>query len=79
VERLDGSVIVTVDDDGPGIPAEERGKVFRRFYRATSRYEGSGIGLALSASVVRAYGGEIVVVDSPLGGARFTVTLPLIR
>jgi two-component system, OmpR family, sensor kinase len=77
VERRDGSVIVSVDDDGPGIPADERDDVFRRFYRGTSRYEGSGIGLALSAAVARAYGGDIIVADSPLGGARFAVSLPL--
>jgi signal transduction histidine kinase len=77
VERRDGSVIVSVDDDGPGIPVDERDQVFRRFYRGTSRYEGSGIGLALSAAVARAYGGDIIVADSPLGGARFAVSLPL--
>jgi signal transduction histidine kinase len=76
-ERRNGSAIVIIDDDGPGIPADERGDVFRRFYRSSARYEGSGIGLALTASVVRAYGGEITVLESPLGGARFTVTLPL--
>jgi signal transduction histidine kinase len=77
VEHRDGVAVVTVDDDGPGIPANEREHVFRRFYRGTSRYEGSGIGLALSAAVTRAYGGDIVAADSPLGGARFAVSLPL--
>jgi signal transduction histidine kinase len=77
VERRDGSVIISVEDDGPGIPVEERDLVFRRFYRGTSRYEGTGIGLALSAAVARAYGGDIVIADSPLGGARFAVSLPL--
>lgn len=75
--RNGSAAVVSVDDDGPGIPAEERSEVFRRFYRGTSRYEGSGIGLALSATVVRAYGGEVTVGDSPFGGARFVLTLPL--
>jgi signal transduction histidine kinase len=79
VERRDGSVIVCVDDDGPGIAVQERDQVLRRFYRGASRYEGIGIGLALSAAVVRAYNGDIVVADSPLGGARVAVSLPLAR
>lgn len=78
VERQDGSVIVIVEDDGPGIPIEERELVFRRFHRGTSRYEGTGIGLALSAAVARAYGGEIMIGDSRLGGARFALTLPIV-
>jgi signal transduction histidine kinase len=77
VERQDGVVAVSVDDDGPGIPEDEREQVFRRFYRGTARYEGTGIGLALSAAVARAYGGEISVGESPLGGARFVLSLPL--
>jgi signal transduction histidine kinase len=79
VERRDGSVIVRVDDDGPGIAVQERDQVLRRFYRGASRYEGTGIGLALSAAVARAYGGDIVVADSPLGGARVAISLPLAR
>jgi signal transduction histidine kinase len=77
VERSVGSAVVTVDDDGAGIPAKERDAIFRRFYRGTSRYNGSGIGLALSLAVARAYGGDITVGDSPLGGARFALSLPL--
>ncbi|MDB5094000.1 MAG: histidine kinase [Candidatus Eremiobacteraeota bacterium] len=78
VERRNGTAVVTVDDDGPGIPVEERAGVMRRFYRGTARYEGSGIGLALSAAVARAYGGDIAVMESPLGGARFALSLPLV-
>ncbi|MDB5040728.1 MAG: integral rane sensor signal transduction histidine kinase [Candidatus Eremiobacteraeota bacterium] len=76
--RSGGTAVVSVDDDGPGIPAGERSEVFRRFYRGTSRYEGSGIGLALSATLARAYGGEVTVGESPLGGARFVLTFPLV-
>jgi two-component system sensor histidine kinase MtrB len=73
---------VSVDDAGPGIPAHERERVFERFYRGAASGRrgdtgGSGLGLALVAEHVRAHGGHIVVSDSPAGGARFTVVLPV--
>ncbi len=76
-------VILTVDDDGPGVPAEQRDHVFERFVRLdearTRDTGGSGLGLALCREICIAHGGEIVATDSPLGGARFTVTLPVDR
>ncbi len=73
--------VLQVDDDGPGIPVEERERIFERFARlddARSRDAGgSGIGLAIVKEVVEAHGGKVAVTESPLGGARFTVTLPL--
>lgn len=75
------TVTVTVDDDGPGVPADQRRRVFERFGRADeSRARatgGTGLGLAISQAIVEAHGGEIVVGDSPLGGARLRVTLPV--
>lgn len=75
-----GNVVLTVDDDGPGIPAGDRLRVFERFTRLdTSRTRtdgGAGLGLAVVDRVVRQHGGTVVVGDSPTGGARFTVTLP---
>lgn len=81
VEARDGRVWVHVDDDGPGIPVAERVDVFRRFFRldearSTDR-GGAGLGLAIVASVADAHGGGVQVDDSPLGGARFTLWLPL--
>lgn len=77
----DGSAVLHVDDDGPGVPEHERDRVFERFVRlddARTRADGgSGLGLAIVAEVVRAHGGTAVVSDSPLGGARVTVRLPL--
>ena len=73
--------MLTVDDDGPGIPVEQRTVIFDRFARlddARSRDAGgSGIGLSIVKQVTEHYGGTVTATDSPLGGARFTVTLPL--
>lgn len=72
--------VVTVDDDGPGIAAADRERVFERFVRldeARSRDDGgSGLGLALCREITRLHGGTIRLGDSDLGGARFVVTLP---
>jgi PAS domain S-box-containing protein len=73
-----GSVVLRVDDDGIGVPAEFREKVFRMFQRLHVReeYGGTGIGLAVVQKVAEQAGGQVWVEDSPLGGARFCVTLP---
>jgi two-component system OmpR family sensor kinase len=77
---IGGSIEVTVDDDGPGIPAEERERVFDRFHRADASRSrgsgGSGLGLAIARAIVEAHGGEISTSESPLGGARVAFTLP---
>lgn len=69
---------VFVDDAGPGIPAEERARVFDRFYRRDEDRSkpGSGLGLSIVASIVDQHGGRVGVGDSPLGGARVGFTLP---
>lgn len=83
-----GCVVVTVtegridvDDDGPGIPAADRERVFERFVRLGSARErpagGSGLGLAIAREMARQDGGEAVLSGSTLGGLRATVTLPL--
>ena len=78
---VDGLIRVRVEDDGPGIAAEDRERVFERFLRLDSersRHDGgSGLGLAIVAEVVRAHHGSVAVDNSPLGGARFTVSLPV--
>ncbi len=79
VARPDGTELV-VEDDGPGLPAEERERVFERFYRGAGAraadIEGTGLGLALCDLIVRAAGGRIEVGVSRWGGARFSVHLP---
>ncbi|MBJ7341543.1 ATP-binding protein [Mycolicibacterium sp.] len=73
-------VLLTVDDDGPGIPELERERVLQRFVRldeSRSRDQGgSGLGLAIVDEIVRAHGGSVSISESPLGGVHIAVTLP---
>jgi two-component system, OmpR family, osmolarity sensor histidine kinase EnvZ len=72
---------VSVDDDGPGIPAAMREEVFKPFFRlddARNQDEmGTGLGLAIARDIARSHGGDIVLGDSPLGGLRATVRIPV--
>jgi two-component system osmolarity sensor histidine kinase EnvZ len=72
---------VTIDDDGPGIPAESREDVFKPFLRlddARNQDEGgTGLGLAIARDIARSHGGDIVLGESPLGGLRATVRVPV--
>lgn len=72
---------MTVDDDGSGIPPDEREAVFEPFYRldrARNRDTGgSDLGLSIARQVVEGLGGRIAITTSPLGGARVEVNLPL--
>ncbi|WP_067720595.1 HAMP domain-containing sensor histidine kinase [Nocardia yamanashiensis] len=71
-------VTLTIDDDGTGIPEAQREKVFERFYRGGSE-PGNGLGLALVAQQARLHGGTARITESPLGGARLSVTLSCVR
>jgi two-component system osmolarity sensor histidine kinase EnvZ len=72
---------ITVDDDGPGIPAPLRDDVFKPFLRlddARNQDEGgTGLGLAIARDIARSHGGDITLGDSPLGGLRATVRVPV--
>ncbi len=74
-------LIVMIDDDGPGIPADQREEVFRPFFRLDEARNvdsgGTGLGLAIARDIARAHGGDIMLADSPLGGLRATVRLPV--
>jgi signal transduction histidine kinase len=73
--------VLTVDDDGPGVPPDRRDDIFERFVRLDDSRDrvvgGVGLGLAIVSEIVRAHGGRIHVGDSPMGGARFVVELPV--
>ncbi|SNS75955.1 sensor histidine kinase [Rhodococcoides kyotonense] len=79
--QADGYATIAIDDDGPGVPESERDRVFDRFVRLDSsrtRDEGgAGLGLSIVAGTVSAHSGTVRVVESPLGGARFVIQLPL--
>lgn len=69
-------VIVHVDDDGPGIPVEQRPKVLARGQRLDTFQPGQGLGLAMVVDILDSYQVDVNIGKSPLGGARFTVKLP---
>ena len=73
--------IIMVDDDGPGIPEQDRSRVFDAFVRLDEsrgrKTGGHGLGLAIVAGIARAHRGEVKVESSPLGGARFLFRWPI--
>jgi len=81
IARGDTTACVLVDDDGSGVPERERLRIFDRFARGSgsirTQTEGAGLGLALVARHVHAMGGTVTVGESPSGGARFVVELPV--
>ncbi|RKH89199.1 sensor histidine kinase, partial [Corallococcus praedator] len=69
-----GGARVAVSDSGPGVTEEARARLFEPFF--TTRPGGTGLGLAVSQAIAEAHGGHIDVDVGPLGGARFTLSLP---
>jgi signal transduction histidine kinase len=80
VSERDGHVLLSVEDDGPGIPVEDRERVFDRFVRLDGARDrgsgGSGLGLSIVRDVVASHGGEVAMGESSLGGLRVEVRLP---
>ena len=76
-----GMITITVEDNGPGLPADELERVFEPFYRVEDSRNretgGTGLGLPIARNIVRAHGGDVVIANCPGGGARATVTLPV--
>jgi two-component system osmolarity sensor histidine kinase EnvZ len=72
---------ITVDDDGPGIPPDRRDDVFKPFLRLDDARNqdvaGSGLGLAIARDIARSHGGDVMLGDSPLGGLRASVRIPV--
>jgi two-component system osmolarity sensor histidine kinase EnvZ len=79
--RRGDRIEILVDDDGPGIPADKREEVFRPFYRlegSRSRETGgTGLGLTIARDVIHGHGGDITLGDSPAGGLRARLSLPI--
>jgi two-component system sensor histidine kinase KdpD len=80
VTRANGSILISVQDEGPGVPPDEIEQVFQPFYRgshsANAKAKGSGLGLAICKSLVEAQGGGLRAATSPRGGFQMLVTLP---
>ena len=77
LERQDGQIELVIDDDGPGIPAEDLERIFQPFVTTKAPGEGTGLGLALCRKLIEAHGGTISADASPLGGARLRVRLSI--
>ncbi len=75
-----GLLTIKVDDDGPGVPLEEREAVFKPFYRGDHARNidesGTGLGLAIARDIARSHGGDITLDQSPIGGLRVRVVIP---
>lgn len=80
VSELASYVMIEVEDEGPGIPAEEQPRIFQRFYRgkaeAVRKAEGSGVGLYLTRRILEEQGGTVCVKNGRTGGSKFVITLP---
>jgi two-component system OmpR family sensor kinase len=76
--RMNGSVVIAVDDNGPGVPADQLPRIFDRFYRggAPSPRPGAGLGLAIVAAITAAHDGAAQASASDDRGLKVTLTLP---
>ena len=78
--HMRGWLTITIDDDGPGIPAEKREEVFKPFFRLDEARNldssGTGLGLAIARDIARSHGGDVTLEDSPMGGLRAVIKVP---
>ncbi len=78
VDESRTNVRLTVADNGPGVPADMRERIFEQFVTSKPHGRGTGVGLAVSQSILSAHEGKITVTDTPGGGATFVVSLPIV-
>ena len=78
LERSGDTACIAVSDHGPGIPDEQRERVFSKFTRLDDREKGAGLGLYIARSIARAHGGDVTVEQRPTGGATFTLKVPVL-
>jgi signal transduction histidine kinase len=77
VSRLSTGITIRVSDDGHGVPASDRHRIFQRFVRLDSQYAGAGLGLPIARWIAEAHGGQLVLEATGPDGSTFTVTLPV--
>ena len=79
-QKLKNNILIFIEDDGPGIPIQERSNVFKPFYKIDkSRSEKSssvGLGLSISSDIIRSHGGKIELSESNFGGLKVVISLP---
>ena len=76
ISTLDGKILITVRDYGPGIPAQELPFVKQKFYKGSSKARGSGIGLAVCEEIITRHDGSFTIANAEGGGCLVTITLP---
>ena len=81
LSKEDSNILITIDDDGPGIPRSEHENVFKPFYKIDKSRGDSkssvGLGLSIASDIIRSHGGNILLEKSPLNGLRVKIILPL--
>jgi two-component system, OmpR family, sensor histidine kinase PhoQ len=76
--RIEGNQLrIDIEDDGPGVPAAQRERILDRGQRLDTSIPGQGIGLSVAAEIVRSYEGDIRITTSGLGGACFSIFMPI--
>jgi signal transduction histidine kinase len=78
--RVNGHLVIEIDDDGPGIPRDQQETVFQPFFRLDSSRNrdtgGVGLGLSVARTIIRGHGGDVTLFNRPAGGLRVTVMMP---
>lgn len=74
---VDGALELCVEDDGPGVPPDQRERILQRGERLDRQYPGQGIGLAVAKDIIDSYDARLTLGDSPLGGAAFRIRFPI--
>lgn len=67
-----------VEDDGPGVPSDQRARILRRGERLDRQHPGQGIGLAVVKDIIESYSAKLTLDDSPMGGAAFRIHFPVL-
>jgi len=79
MQCLEREVILDFTDDGPGIPPDQQTRIFDPFFTTRPVGEGTGLGLSVSANIIREHHGTITVENAPDKGAHFSICLPVVQ